>query len=484
MNPRKSIDDLSRSYIKRQGKRLFSWSKLWAQKVTEVNGAKLTMSAKLAYFLLQPILNENSGYLNEDLRFVAAKLGMDEFRLADDIAKLVKVDALRKTEDGIVYDARMVEDSGEITQNYTKLHKITKDMSPNGDVCPREKENEVPLVEESRVEVSQSAPADLTYYCPSESQTETETDKNRLLPSPIFGLTETDLADVQKKFQNLDFDTVYQKFVGHHKKKGSEKVTKALLVGWFKREKPAKEKANATVNVKATHDDTNSETYFMRDMPRFYTEDLDAALNWFYARRKLNTDDPESMDLFDTTVEGAVKSGDVVTAESMQGECKVGLNRIPVMIQREEPQYNKGKGKNKEVVCYLEEIFIGEHKISRLDIAKIRAMPVIPEGKAVEFLKELLPDVETNTNWLAVLDEEWLFDKDAAGMYSGKSESDEKPELAPPSEEQLLWYEDYSKKCGRIQKLKNLAEDPAAFPNEAAIALYKAAIALDKLELT
>ena len=128
MNNRKSIDDLSKNYLKNKGKRFYNWSKLWAQKVTEINNSKLTPSEKLTYFLLHPALNEHGGYLKEDLKYLAARFHLDEFKLASHIDKLVKVDALRKRDDGMVYDARMVEDIGEETDetngSYTKLTKI------------------------------------------------------------------------------------------------------------------------------------------------------------------------------------------------------------------------------------------------------------------------------------------------------------------------------------------------------------------------
>ena len=52
---------------------------------------------------------------------------------------------------------------------------------------------------------------------------------------------------MQAAFPDLDFVRVYQKFVDHHTKKGTEKVTKATLVGWFKRERPSKT-AQASAN--------------------------------------------------------------------------------------------------------------------------------------------------------------------------------------------------------------------------------------------
>ena len=226
----------------------------------------------------------------------------------------------------------------------------------------------------------------------------------------------------------------------YHTNKGTaaDKITRDLLDGWFKREKPKKEKAStstiSTTASTANKPAANSETAFMRDMPRVYqltaeqkaheaagwyyeVPGLDEATKWFYASQNIDRDDPAFEDEFDRVFELAVKNGDVMVVDSAQGECQVGVNRQPVMIQKEVPQYNKGKSKDR-VVCMLHEIFIDERKITRSEIAKIRTMGAKTENQAVEFLKELLPDVETN--WAVVLDEDWLFEKDADGLFVGK----------------------------------------------------------------
>jgi hypothetical protein len=219
--------------------------------------------------------------------------------------------------------------------------------------------------------------------------------------------------------------------VKYHTNKGTaaDKITRALLDGWFKREKPKKAKTTATVTTTASNGSAgstinrtaNSGTAFMRNMPRDgdYTEDL--AVNWFCAHQNLDPDDVNRYEKLERIQDAAIKNGDVVVVQSIQGECMVGVNRQPVMIEKEAPVYNKGGPKDdtkKRVVCMMSAVFIDERKLTISELDKIRAMEAKTENQAVEFLRELLPDVETN--WTAVLDEDWLFEKDADGLYVGK----------------------------------------------------------------
>jgi hypothetical protein len=237
------------------------------------------------------------------------------------------------------------------------------------------------------------------------------------------------LEAVSAKYPDRDAEVTFQKFVRYHTNKGTaaDKITRGLLDGWFKREKPKKEKATSTVTTTASDDSptinriVDTGTAFMRNMPRDadYTED--EAVNWFCAHQNLDLDDVDRYEELERMQDAAIENGDVVVVHSIQGECMVGVNRQPVMIEKEAPVYNKGGPKDdakKRVVCMMSAVFIDDRKITLPELGKIRAMEAKTENQAVEFLKELLPDVETN--WVAVLDEDWLFEKNADGLYVGK----------------------------------------------------------------
>ncbi len=449
----KSLDELALSTaIGKYKENKYPWTRLFSGNIQTLSGPHISDRVRSLYLLLQPILHEGDGFLLDRFGKAHTTESLSEClynrkHVKTDLEKLVRLGVLME-QDGVLFclmtlAAKRQNQGGTlgVLVNNAKYNDFQVTASLE------KAENNRERVDKSRL--SQSATADLTKYCPSESQTETETDKNRLLPSPIFGLTETDLEEVRDKFPNLDFDTVYQKFVGYHKNKGTEKVTKAQFLGWFKREKPTKEKAPASSTTpKPTN---NSETLFMRDMPRFYplTEEqkadeaageaiyeapgLYAALNWFCALRGVDSEDDKAQDLFERAVEDAIKAGNVVVAESMTGVCNVGANRAPVMILKKVGNYLKGQNPDNpkhKPVSYRDEISIDEHVIRYAELDKIRAMTSLPEDQAVRFLKKLLPNVETN--WLAVLDEHWLFDN-TEGLYSGKPDE---PQPAPPSQPQ------------------------------------------------
>jgi hypothetical protein len=77
--------------------------------------------------------------------------------------------------------------------------------------------------------------------------------------APFPGLTEKDLDSVCAEFPALDFPAVYSKFVDYHTKKGTEQATKAMLAGWFKREKPQKT-ADQSRKVKTADSAENAST--------------------------------------------------------------------------------------------------------------------------------------------------------------------------------------------------------------------------------
>jgi hypothetical protein len=259
MNHRKGIADLSATSFRRNraaGK--LPWSKLYSETVIAVNTPRLTNSAKLSFFLLQPTLNKGSGYLTEELRLVAASLGLEEEKLSKDIDRLIKVDVLRRRDDGIIFDPAMVTDAqirmgekvekGEVLENFPKYSEISEQHSSNDDVSLGSfAANAHSRVEESRVEESKSwgPQSPPTFYSPT-STTETSTSTENCQkngngcglqpPVPFSGLTETDLLKVRKKYP-ASFEQVYGKFVEYHADKRSASVDPLMLWGWFKRER-------------------------------------------------------------------------------------------------------------------------------------------------------------------------------------------------------------------------------------------------------
>jgi hypothetical protein len=285
----------------------------------------------------------------------------------------------------------------------------------------------------SRVESSMSGPqpGHTTSTTSADALTETSTNGTPAEADPFGMLTKTDLAEVRANFDKLTkypgkitFEEAYAGFVRFHKNKDTpkNKITKSYPIGWCKKEKPHKDKPEC--QNPGTTESPKSDTRFMRDMPRFYPDDVEsvAAMDWFIALKGFTQDQIESdeaSELFDETVDAAIKAADVVIVESAQGKCTVGLNRQPVVTSKKVNQL-KGKNKNEQMGFWLSKPFIGERQITNDEISKIRELiRAMPESQAVAVLVEVFPGVDTN--WQAVLDEPWLFDRDASGLYSGKS---------------------------------------------------------------
>jgi hypothetical protein len=437
MNPRKSAADLSPSTFNQYR---LPYTKLFLESVQATMNPKVSDRATVTWLRLQPILRTASGYLLEngepyDDHVLASKIWRELPQLTKDLETLVKFDLLRSRDDGVIFDPLMVLDiEGKKGRNGRNTPPGQFETYANAEGSPSEGAiSKFP--HKSRVEVfsggAQHPPS--KNYCNSGSAaSETDNQKSLGAGAPVFcGLTGTDLEAVSAKYPDRDAEVTFQKFVRYHTNKGTaaDKITRGLLDGWFKREK---EKTTSTVTTTASDDSSstfaNSETAFMRDMPRedYFDEAgnlsghySDDALNWFCAHQ--NLDDPNAYEIFDAAADRAVANGDVVVVDSVQGKCRVGAKRQPVMVQKEAPVYNKGGPKDdakKRVVCMMNAIFIDERKLTIIELGKIRAMEAKTENQAVEFLKELLPDVETN--WVAVLDEDWLFEKDADGLYVGK----------------------------------------------------------------
>ena len=243
MSNYRSIDDMSRDYLSNEG---FPWSRLWARKVTQVNGADLRIRAKLTYFLLHPTLYANKGYLPGDIEEVAIDIRMKAEHLLQDIDDLVTVGVLRADEDGI-YDKRMAQDFGQKFPKKSEKSQKKNNALENTKVCPGELGSEPWLVDKSRVfSGDQATKNDYT----GAERTDCRKESGCSLESqPPSGLTETDLSIARKAYEARPdrarlkpFDEVVAKYVRVRQQRGVALTLEGEygLLNWLAKEKPVK----------------------------------------------------------------------------------------------------------------------------------------------------------------------------------------------------------------------------------------------------
>jgi hypothetical protein len=244
----KSASELSPSTFnrkKREGK--LTWTKLFSDSVLALMNPNVSDRARSLWLLIQPILGEHDGFLrdiNGDPH-TAASLALRLFcrgNVDSDLRKLIKLGILEE-ENGVVYCPFMTRDKGTLptttTGNIGGVAKCNDDLVTMSIGNPSENSDTVEYsrVEESRGEFVGTA----NNYSTTTRQTVTKPQQGVVgwasPPTPFAGLTETELKEVFAQFPHLDCGKVYAKFAAHHASKGTPKVTKAILTGWFKREK-------------------------------------------------------------------------------------------------------------------------------------------------------------------------------------------------------------------------------------------------------
>ena len=157
-NRRKDIDDVSRSYLKKKGVDGFPYSKLYREKVAKVRSSGLNMRAQLTYFYLHNLLYDNGGFLPNDPEGVAEQASMSVADAEKDIAKLIKANVLRRSSCDKIYEARMAEDSGRLSEisEISEIFPKISQTSQKSDLSPGENGNKHQTVYNSRVEDTSS----------------------------------------------------------------------------------------------------------------------------------------------------------------------------------------------------------------------------------------------------------------------------------------------------------------------------------------
>jgi hypothetical protein len=126
--------------------------------------------------------------------------------------------------------------TGEEHPDESESNRIEQDRAGSGRIL-HSSPGQTSAVEESREFSGDPNPTKRT------STTQNKNQENGAAVAPFPGLTDKNLEVISSEFPNLDFSTVYGKFVDHHTCKGTKAATLVMLRGWFKRELPAKQSA-------------------------------------------------------------------------------------------------------------------------------------------------------------------------------------------------------------------------------------------------
>lgn len=347
----KSLDELSLSTaIRKYKEHKFPWTRLFSLSTDRLCSEHVCDRVRSLYLLIQPILNEGSGFLRDEFgtlytaETLAVKLhGRKVAQVRADLKKLTRLDALMER-DGEYFCLMTVaaknQNNSEILANLGKA-RIASDSQVTNSLENGLKSRD--QVDKSRVEVNSGAPRGHPLFTDCTSGSAASETANQKSPGArgarsFSGLTETDAAAAAAQYPDVDPDITWDKFVRYHTNKGTaaDKITRAALIGWFKREKPAKSRTTVTTTASTatTAPTVSTETAFMRDMPRVYqlTAEQKAkeaaegclyevlgyeeASNWFYDHQKLNRDNPGHEDAFDRALAAAIKNGDVIITDS------------------------------------------------------------------------------------------------------------------------------------------------------------------------
>lgn len=249
MSNRKPPEDWSPSYLQRQSQ---AWCKVHKERVRGIIKQKRLakgMDSKLIYLGLQTYFHDGNGVLIEPIARVAKDLGFTPERIEECIQALIDDGGwLERSESGQIYDPVLFKfitgaphpdlaESSRIAQDYARSRQILH--FPPGQTSPVEK-----IREDGFSTTPPQGGGVVTKTGDCSTDFNTDNPQKGAPPSltravPFCGLSEIDLETVRSEFPNLDFDKVYAKFVAYHTKKGSERVTRVQLAGWFKREKEA-----------------------------------------------------------------------------------------------------------------------------------------------------------------------------------------------------------------------------------------------------
>jgi hypothetical protein len=183
--------------------------------------------------------HDGGGVLIESRERVAKSLGFARDRIDYCIKQLDEGGWLEVSESGMIFEPVVYKYiTGNEHPDGSESSRISQDLAKSGRIL-HFSPGETSPVEESREFSGDPNPTKRTVTITEQNKNQEKDREFATLSLSFPGLTDQNFGVIKNEFPNLDFATVYEKFVDHHTSKGTNAATLAMLRGWFKREKPA-----------------------------------------------------------------------------------------------------------------------------------------------------------------------------------------------------------------------------------------------------